>query len=147
MSFCGLAWKEKVVKVVEKHTDQRVRRRVDGVRPCVVYGLADCSRLLQLNLFPWAWGEYLIIMGECVTVSLLVTCVLPCLRGDWVSFCVPGATGADGAWVWVKSGLRCALLLKVYVTLGNGDRVWEQSSCWAKGRRNDYWVGVGNGCL
>ena len=32
MSFCRLAWKEKVVKVVEALTGQRVGRRVEGVK-------------------------------------------------------------------------------------------------------------------
>ena len=32
MSFCRLAWKEKVVKVVEELTGQHVRWRVEGVK-------------------------------------------------------------------------------------------------------------------
>ena len=32
MSFCRLAWKEKVVKVAEALTDQRAGRRVEGVK-------------------------------------------------------------------------------------------------------------------
>ena len=35
-----------------------------------------------------------VFMSDC----LLVTCVLPCLPGEWVSFCVSGAIEADGAW-------------------------------------------------
>ena len=63
-----------------------------------------------------------VFMGDCLTI---VTCVLPCLPEEGISFCVPGAIEEDAAWVSVKSGLRCMLLPKVYATLSNGDRVWE----------------------
>ena len=62
-----------------------------------------------------------VFMSDC----LLVTCVLPCLPGEWVSFCVSGAIEADGAWAWAKFGLRCMLLPKACAILGNGKRVWE----------------------
>ena len=55
--------------------------------------------------------------------QLLVTCVLPCLAGEWVIFCVSAAIEADG--VWAKSGLTCMLLLEAYAILANGNGVWE----------------------
>ena len=59
-------------------------------------------------------------MDDCLTNSH--TCVLPCLPGEWVSFCVLGAVEVDGAWVGAKSALRHTLLPKVYATLGKGNR-------------------------
>ena len=76
--------------------------------------------LFQLN--PGAWGGHL---NSLFWRVLLVTCVLFCLSGEWVSFRVSAAIEADGAWVWAKSGLRFLLLPKVCAILGNGNRVWE----------------------
>ena len=52
MSFCELVWKEKVVKVVEALTGRRVWRRVEGVKPCMVYGLAVPSGISYKVLMP-----------------------------------------------------------------------------------------------
>ena len=39
-----------------------------------------------------------IFMGDCLTICQMY---LPCLSGEWVSFCVPGAieVNADAAWM------------------------------------------------
>ena len=71
-------------------------------------------------------------MDHCLAIR--VTCTLPCLSGVWVSFCVHGTIEANGECVRAESGLRYTLLPKVYATLGNGNRVREQSSCKVIGR-------------
>ena len=69
-----------------------------------------------------------VFMGDCLTICHMC---LSCLPSEWVSFCVPGITevSADAARALAKSGLRYTLLPKVYATLGDSNRVWEQSFC------------------
>ena len=94
------------------------RRGDSGLRDCVDWsGLIWSVRGASHQSF---------FMGKKL---LLVTWVLLCLLGEWVSFWVPGALEVDGAWVWSKSGLRYTLLPKVWATLGNCNRVWEKCSC------------------
>ena len=98
-------------------------------------------QLLWLN--HRAWVEVLTSLLSWVTAYLLVAWALPCLPGEWVSFCVPGTIEVDGVCVWTESGRRYTLLPKVYPTLGNDNRVWEQSPCKVIGRWNEPWARVG----
>ena len=52
MSFCRLAWKEKVFDVFEALTELCVRRRVEGVNAWMVYGLAAPSGVSYKVLMP-----------------------------------------------------------------------------------------------
>ena len=84
-----------------------------------------------------------ILMGDCLTICHMY---LPCLPGEWVSFCAPGAiaVSADAAWTCSKSGLGSTLPPKEYATLGDGQMVaGSGGSLFVKPYESRVRVGIG----